>query len=64
MTMKLNMGKHVNTQLFCHFFFTGKTVKVITDEQLQWDIIKSMHKVLGDTLRVYINGKPCRTEQN
>ena len=25
-------------------------MKVITDEQLQWDIIKSMHKGLGDTL--------------
>ena len=48
--MKLNMGKHVNTQLFCHLFFTDKTVKVITDEQLQQDIIKSMHKGLGDTL--------------
>ena len=44
------MGKHVNTQLFYHLFFIGKTVKVITDEQLQQDIIKSMHKGLGDTL--------------
>ena len=25
-------------------------MKVITDEQLQWDIIKSMHEGLGDTL--------------
>ena len=25
-------------------------MQVITDEQLQWDIIKSMHKGLGDTL--------------
>ena len=62
--MKLNTGKHVNTQLFCHLFFTGNTVKVITDEQLQQDIIKSMHEGLGDTLRVYINGRPCGTEQN
>ena len=25
-------------------------MKAITDEQLQWDIIKSMHKGIGDTL--------------
>ena len=44
------MGKHVNTQLFYRLFFTGQTVQVITDEQMQRDIIKSMHEGLGDTL--------------